>query len=300
MYILDLIMDPTPSPQPSFISKHIKSGQYLFADLTISDNMPFSIVCAGREECAANYETQRSEFSYFAIECIAHGQWMLESDQGNYEIGPGYVFAYSPETSYRLRPIDDQHLVKFFVDFQGIGSHQKIRDARLDFGVPVLLINTRWIHDIFDQILALSSAQRAFTKSAGTLLTELMFMRVKEDRLNVSGTDSHAHVTYMRCRRYMLKQFANITRIEEVASASHVDAAYLSRLFKRFAGETPYQFLIRLKMASAAEILLAQNTTVKNVAAQVSFDDPYHFSRVFKARHGLSPKHFVKKVQRGG
>ncbi len=293
-------MNPQSSPHPSFISKQVKSGKYLFVDLTLSDDAPFSIVSAGREECAANYEIQRSGFSYFAIEYIAHGRWELESDHGKHEIGPGYVFAYSPKTSYRLKPLDHHHLVKFFVDFKGLGAHQKIMDAQLDFGVPVPLLNTRWIHDIFDQILALSSSQRSFAKSAGTLLTELMFMRIKEDRLNVSGADSHAHVTYMRCRRHILKQFASITRIEEIARACHIDAAYLSRLFKRFAGETPYQFLIRLKMASAAEILLAQNTTVKDVAAQVSFDDPYHFSRVFKAHHGLSPKHFVKEIQRGG
>ena len=287
-------------PHPSFISKQVLSGRYLFVDLATTQDSPFSIVSAGREECAANYEINRSGFSYFAVEYISSGRWELSSDRGTQELGPGSVFAYSPDTSYRLRPLDDHHLVKFFVDFKGIGAEQKIMDARMDLGVPVQLLNTRWIHDIFDQILALSSSQRAFAKSAGTLLTELMFLRIKEDRLNVSGGKSHAHITYMRCRRHMLKNFTHVARVDEIASACHIDAAYLSRLFKRFAGESPYQLLTRLKMASAAERLLAGNTTVKEVAAQVSYDDPYHFSRVFKSHHGLSPKHFVKEVQRGG
>lgn len=286
------------SMPPSFISKQVISGKYLFADLTLADDAPFSIVSAGREECAANYEINRSSFSYFAVEYISSGQWELESDRGIQELGPGSVFAYSPETSYRLRPLVSHHLVKFFVDFKGVGAQQKMSESQLQFGVPVQLLNTRWIHDIFDQILSLSSSKRAFAKSAGTLLTELMFMRIKEDRLNVSGKITHSHTTYMRCRRHMLKHFSTISRVDEVARVCHIDPAYLSRLFKRFAGESAHQLLTRLKMALAAELLLIPNATVKDVAASVSFEDPYHFSRVFKAQHGLAPKNFINEVQR--
>lgn len=293
-------MEKRPHTHPSFISKQVLSGRYSFIDLAITDDSPFSTACAGREECAENYKINRSNFSYFAVEYIANGRWELSSDRGTHEIGPGSIFAYSPETSYRLKPIDDHHLVKFFVDFKGIGAEQKLRDAQLEFGVPVQLLNTRWVHDIFDQLLALSSSQLGFAKSAGTMLTELMFMRIKEDRLNISRDQGQSHTTYMRCRRYILRNFTQIVRVDEIARACHIDAAYLSRLFRRFSGEAPSQFLTRLKMASAGELLLVQKTTVKEAAAHVGYDDPYHFSRVFKSHYGLSPQLFVKEVQRGG
>jgi len=285
---------------PSYISKQVVSGRYLFVDLALEEDAALAIVGAGREECASNYEINRCGFSYFAVEYIANGRWELSSSRGTQELGPGSVFAYSPETSYRLRPLDQHHLVKFFVDFKGGDALSYILGAQLELGVPVQLLNTRWVHDIFDQMLALSTSQRSFAKSAGSLLVELMFMRIKEDRLNVHGEKSHAHVTYMRCRRYILKNYITIVRLEEVAQACHIDASYLSRLFKRFAGESPYQLLTRLKMGLAAELLLTQDTTIKDVAGRVSYEDPYHFSRVFKALHGVSPSHFVKEVQRGG
>ena len=294
------LMEKRSHTQPSFISKQVLSGRYAFIDLGITDDSPFSIASAGREECAANYEMNRSNFSYFAVEYIARGRWELSSDHGTHEIGPGSIFAYSPETSYRLKPLDDHHLVKFFVDFKGRGAEQKLRDAQIELGVPVQLLNTRWVHDIFDQILALSSSQLGFAKSVGTMLTELMFMRIKEDRLNVSRGQSHSHTTYMRCRRYILRNYIQIARVDDIARACHIDAAYLSRLFRRFAGEAPSRFLTRLKMASAGEFLLVQKTSVKEVAAHVGYDDPYHFSRVFKSHYGLSPQLFVKEVQRGG
>jgi len=290
--------NPAP-PHPSYISKQVIQGRYLFVDLLTTSNSSLAIVGAGREECASNYQINRAGFSYFAVEYISSGRWELSSGNKTWELGPGSVFAYSPETSYQLRPLDKHHLIKFFVDFKGVDARQKIEEANLDWGVPAQLLNTRWIHDIFDQILALSSSPKHFAISAGKLLTELMFMRIKEDRLNAKGEKSQSHVTYMRCRRFILKNYASIVKIEEVARSCHIDPTYLSRLFKKFAEESPSQLVTRLKMTRAAEILLTQNTTVKDTAAQVSYDDPYHFSRVFKSHHGLSPKHFVKEVQRG-
>jgi len=298
MDIIVLIMNTKPPNHPDFISKQVISGKYLFSDLSHPADGPFSIISAGREECAANYQITRSGFSCYAIEYIASGRWELTTAEGTQELNRGSVFAYGPDTSYSMKPLDQHHLIKFFVDFKGIGSKEKIMAAQINFAEPIQLLNTRWVHDIFDQILDLAHSQRPFAKTAGTLLTELMIMRIKEDQLNVSGGKTHSHVTYMRCRRYILRNFARITRMDEVAQECHIDAPYLSRLFKRYSGESPYHFLTRLKMTHAADLLLSRDLTVKDVAGQLNYADPYHFSRVFKSHHGLSPKHFVEKAQR--
>ena len=39
--------------------------------------------------------------------------------------------------------------------------------------------------------------------------------------------------------------------------------------------------------------------TTGQVGAQVGFDDPYHFSRVFKRVNGLSPKRYATFIKRG-
>jgi AraC-like DNA-binding protein len=71
-----------------------------------------------------------------------------------------------------------------------------------------------------------------------------------------------------------------------------VDAAYLCRLFRRYDHQTPYQFLLRLKMNLAAERLQNPGVLVKQVAAELGFHDPFHFSRAFKSILGLSPEAF--------
>ena len=60
-------------------------------------------------------------------------------------------------------------------------------------------------------------------------------------------------------------------------------------LFRRFLGVSPHQYLRRRKMALAAAYLLERGGRVQDAAARVGMDDPYHFSRAFKAVHGVPP-----------
>jgi AraC-like DNA-binding protein len=45
-------------------------------------------------------------------------------------------------------------------------------------------------------------------------------------------------------------------------------------------------------MNEAAAHLIGGRYTVKEIAIQVGFSDPYHFSRVFKKHHGVPPTRF--------
>ena len=50
-------------------------------------------------------------------------------------------------------------------------------------------------------------------------------------------------------------------------------------------------------MSRAAELLLDAGLKVVEVAAELGFSDPAHFSRSFKQVYGVSPERFVREVQ---
>ena len=95
---------------------------------------------------------------------------------------------------------------------------------------------------------------------------------------------------YIQCRAYLVKNFASLQSVTQVAKACAVTPSYLSRLFKRFDHETPYQLLRRLRMEEARRRLRAPNSMAKTVAIDLGFGSLAHFSRVFKQYHGLTPQ----------
>ena len=80
-----------------------------------------------------------------------------------------------------------------------------------------------------------------------------------------------------------------------------LSADYLRRTFKRETGKTPLQYLTHLRMELAKRLFektCGDEPSVKFVASQAGYDDPYYFSRVFKASTGLSPTLWMKHRER--
>ena len=102
-------------------------------------------------------------------------------------------------------------------------------------------------------------------------------MRLSTDRQPDGSAQPHSNKTFSRCFQYIFENFLKINTINEVSVACSVNGVYVSRLFKRYTKEKPYQMLSRLKVTNAANLILRVNLSVNQVGAQVGFDDPYHF-----------------------
>jgi AraC-like DNA-binding protein len=125
------------------------------------------------------------------------------------------------------------------------------------------------------------------------LLAHSLILKVSELSQSSQNKPARSWDTYNRILLYLRKNYFRIKTIEELASEVNVDPAYLSRVFRRFHNESPYKFLIRLKMGHAASLLLSSRRLVKDIAYELGFENPFHFSRTFKSVYGVSPENFI-------
>jgi AraC-like DNA-binding protein len=80
--------------------------------------------------------------------------------------------------------------------------------------------------------------------------------------------------------------------LSELAQRSGFSAQHLNRVFQKVLGVTPLQYLARLRMDRAAQLLRDGRFSVAAVAKAVGFDDPYYFSRQFSEHHQTSPSQY--------
>ena len=55
---------------------------------------------------------------------------------------------------------------------------------------------------------------------------------------------------------------------------------------------TPYDYFLARKIDIAKSMLTVRDIRISEIAAKLNFTDPYHFSRMFKEKTGLSPSDF--------
>ncbi|MDP3177896.1 MAG: helix-turn-helix domain-containing protein, partial [Spirochaetaceae bacterium] len=93
-----------------------------------------------------------------------------------------------------------------------------------------------------------------------------------------------------RCIAYMNRYFATAVTRWKLAEAVNVSEDYLSRIFRRELGITPWEYLSRLRVKRAKEFLAAGSESVALVGERVGFPDQAYFSRVFRKVAGMSPQ----------
>jgi AraC-like DNA-binding protein len=78
----------------------------------------------------------------------------------------------------------------------------------------------------------------------------------------------------------------------ELADAARLSADHLSRLFKIETKLTLWDYLIRLRMEKARELLETSLLSIKEVMAAVGYDSKSHFAHLFRRGFGVSPSEY--------
>ena len=86
-------------------------------------------------------------------------------------------------------------------------------------------------------------------------------------------------------------------QITDVAAAVGVHANYLANTFQEQYHVTPKQYLTKLKLDKAKELLLLTKHPVYIIANSVGFSDPLAFSKFFRRMTGISPTEYRNKQE---
>jgi AraC-like DNA-binding protein len=80
--------------------------------------------------------------------------------------------------------------------------------------------------------------------------------------------------------------------LNELSKQYNYSVSRFSNLFKQKTGYAPIDYFLQMKMQKACQELDFTNQSIKLIAFNMGFDDPYYFSKRFKTIIGVSPKKY--------
>ncbi|MGB9809558.1 MAG: helix-turn-helix transcriptional regulator, partial [Caldanaerobacter sp.] len=91
---------------------------------------------------------------------------------------------------------------------------------------------------------------------------------------------------------YIHKNYNKEISLESVAKEVYVTPAYLSILFKKEMNINFVNYLHKVRVEKAKELLSNRNLKTYQVASMVGFSDEKYFSQIFKKYTGLTPSQY--------
>ena len=92
-------------------------------------------------------------------------------------------------------------------------------------------------------------------------------------------------------RDYLEANYA-ATSLEDAAAFIHMNPNYLSKFFKQKTGENFSDYLLKLKMRKALELMNDHELKTYHISERVGYNNPNNFTRAFKRLFGKSPKDY--------
>lgn len=135
-------------------------------------------------------------------------------------------------------------------------------------------------------------------KAAEYLLLSLMYQWYHKGHGELPQTKSiglirrNDHVE--RALQWMEQSIQERMNTQDLAEALGLSEEHLIRLFKKHLGMSPFQYFTRLKVEAASSYLVESFMPIKTISDYFGFENPFHFSRVFKKCTGLSPQAYRK------
>lgn len=278
------------SAEPEFFSKQVAQARRFYLQKSHTDSR-IKVICGGCEHTTPDFEIHRADFPYYCIEFVAKGAGTVILNHHPYELKAGTVFSYGPGASQHITSPAEKPMTKYFIDFTGASAKQ-ILAMVCPLGTAVYVNRPDEVTAIFDNLLNHGLSDSPYKSITSSIFLEYLLYRIAEINLHEKESPSKAFVTYQNCRQYIQKHFIELNSLQDIADACFIDHAYLCRLFSRFDTQSPHQYLLNLKMTYAANRFQESGVLVKEIAYELGYNDPFHFTRTFKKIFGISPRSF--------
>jgi AraC-like DNA-binding protein len=102
----------------------------------------------------------------------------------------------------------------------------------------------------------------------------------------------------LKVRQKLETHFSQAFDLDTLAQMAELSISHFCAQFKQAFGCSAIEYLIQQRMQQAAYLLYDRNLRIQEISQRVGYDDVFHFSKMFKKHHGISPR-ALRKQQLG-
>jgi two-component system, response regulator YesN len=152
------------------------------------------------------------------------------------------------------------------------------------------------VDDVFGPATVLQERLQPF-ETIGRVADEIIHIMHTACEFISSNADNNSLVV-RRVRQFIEEHYHNKITVQEIADAVFYSPNYLNTLFRKETSSTLLEYLTKVRVEKAKQLLLEPNAKIYKVSEAVGYSQESYFRTVFKRQAGMSPKEYMKKIGR--
>lgn len=258
----------------------------------------------GWEQCSPLHSFGPFVRNHFLFHYIISGKGYLDANDANgvtrrYELGAGQGFLICPGL-VNTYCADQRDPWKYtWLEFGGLRAEEFLGAAGLGPDQPIYRPKSAALAEpVRDSMLYIADHSNASTLCLIGHLCLFLDALIQSSSTRRELRSTRLQDFYIQeAVTFMEQNYQRELTVEEIAGVCKLDRSYFSKLFRDTMGCPPQEFLIRLRLSRAAELMKTTKSPIGDISACCGYPNQLHFSRAFKKRYGLSPREWRAQNQ---
>ncbi|WP_165004352.1 MULTISPECIES: AraC family transcriptional regulator [unclassified Enterococcus] len=271
------------------------SSRVILTHTQKSKNLFFYIQEIGHFKAPIPYYTERAHLPSYLIKFTLSGEGTLTYHNKLHHLKAGDLFFIDCQEYQRYQTVSEEPWEMDWVHLSGQNIHafyqEFIKDGKFTFHTADSPEDNK-IHHLFTELIRKQQQANARTDFQSSviiheLLNELILQKYQ---LDFEEKDIPAYIYELQ--HYLDENFKKVITLDELEHQFLLNKYQLSKDFSKYIGTPPIDYLINKKISYAKDLLRYTEFTIQTISSEIGIENFAYFSRLFKAKTGLSPRDF--------
>jgi len=257
----------------------------------VEKSYPITYSCCGITYPTPKYYIKHYPCPVFVLEHVISGKGYVIVNNKKHTVKAGDTYLLKPTENCEYFSDKNNPYQKIWINFRGPLAYELVSQYNLQDTIYTNVNLAPCFEKLF-KIEEISVDLDIINFKLASIITE-MLMLLAESK-NTSKNVSSLATTIRNSLDYYINQPFSL---ENLAKELNTSKTEIIRQFKKAYNITPYQYVLKIKLAQAKIMLENGPYSIVEIAERFAFNNPYHFSEIFKEKIGLSPTEYRKKFQ---
>lgn len=209
------------------------------------------------------------------------------------EVVEGTCFFLHPNVQHRYKPHPDSGWEEYWVGFNGFYVEKLMGNGFFNSEKPLVHVgHHKEILMLFRNLIEIVKTSLPGYPQQIAALTLQILGHINTTANHLEYSDDPVGKLIAKAKFIIHESFQEALDMEQLARQLPMGYSAFRKSFKQLTGHSPNQYHLNLRLNRAKDLLNSTILNINEIALQTGFESVFYFSKLFKKKHGVSPRSY--------